>query len=915
MAERNIDVRVRLLGGDQFKRDMGNVTGALEWLDVTAGVLASQVIQRGFQMIASAIGDSIDKNIAFESAMASLRKTAGLTETGMQNMASQIMDMSERLPMSSEEIAGLADTVAHLGLRGKDLLPFTETMIALGAATDMSAEEAATALARLVNVMGTSGDEYERLGSTIFALGRTSATTESEITAMTQKMAGSAALLGFSEANALGFAAALSSVGVQSNLGANMIQKLGTNIELMVSSGSEDLENFANVAGMSAEEFSESWRADPARTLAAFITGLGDVSEEGGSAIQTLNNLGIKEVRLLRTVSSLAAAGDLLTRSLDTADKAWEENAELTNATGIAYGTTAAKIQMAENAIANAKIAVGEDLAGAKLTVKEFEADTAKGLRDLIMDDSLGKQIGEITERYDDIGNALSTTRDQALVLIDALETLGDPSTLNAEELQNYEAIMSALDNIMPGIASGYDNVTRSIKGGTQGLRDYAEQQYNIAHSANEVNRASEALEAYSAKEEAYNELLIKQAEAYSKRQAAWQAYLAAEEEANKNGNITDMSQTQEWRTYHEADVEWADVSSQVSEARDYLDQYAHIADDATTATENLNSAMSGTGGAANDVDKTLALMELSLEGYAEEAAQVLQDFETAYIDAKKTVDSLFKSVTRGFDMESKTEAKDVEESLDKQIEYIEEYMQNLEKVKELGLSDELIAQLSDGSESSAQILRGLAESNEEEINKINEKYDTVQQHKDAMATAMAEAATSASSKMEEIETAVNDMVSNADQATQAQANMSDTIQGLINGINGKISTLRTKVSEVETLSKKVANADTGGTTGGSHAAGLTYVPYDGYLAQLHRGERVLTALEAKAYRQEQLTSSRISAASRGGTDNRRYSTMNNNMTVKFGDVHVRSEADIEELSEKLATLNRRKHRGVGVIA
>lgn len=34
----------------------------------------------------------------------------------------------------------------------------------------------------------------------------------------------------------------------------------------------------------------------------------------------------------------------------------------------------------------------------------------------------------------------------------------------------------------------------------------------------------------------------------------------------------------------------------------------------------------------------------------------------------------------------------------------------------------------------------------------------------------------------------------------------------------------------------------------GSHASGLSYVPYDGYIAELHRGERVLTASEADAY-------------------------------------------------------------------
>lgn len=38
-------------------------------------------------------------------------------------------------------------------------------------------------------------------------------------------------------------------------------------------------------------------------------------------------------------------------------------------------------------------------------------------------------------------------------------------------------------------------------------------------------------------------------------------------------------------------------------------------------------------------------------------------------------------------------------------------------------------------------------------------------------------------------------------------------------------------------------------STNGSHAGGLAYVPFDGYIAELHKGERVLTAREANEYR------------------------------------------------------------------
>lgn len=56
---------------------------------------------------------------------------------------------------------------------------------------------------------------------------------------------------------------------------------------------------------------------------------------------------------------------------------------------------------------------------------------------------------------------------------------------------------------------------------------------------------------------------------------------------------------------------------------------------------------------------------------------------------------------------------------------------------------------------------------------------------------------------------------------------------------------------------------NTGGWTGswsvidGSHAGGLSYVPFDGYIAQLHKGERVLTASEAQRYNNGQYYGSR----------------------------------------------------------
>ena len=70
------------------------------------------------------------------------------------------------------------------------------------------------------------------------------------------------------------------------------------------------------------------------------------------------------------------------------------------------------------------------------------------------------------------------------------------------------------------------------------------------------------------------------------------------------------------------------------------------------------------------------------------------------------------------------------------------------------------------------------------------------------------------------------------------------------------------------------------------HANGLPWVPYDGYLAALHRGERVLTASE-----------------------NRQYTYNSNNY---FGNVNLNNGQDIETLCNSIDRHNRRRSSGYG---
>lgn len=75
---------------------------------------------------------------------------------------------------------------------------------------------------------------------------------------------------------------------------------------------------------------------------------------------------------------------------------------------------------------------------------------------------------------------------------------------------------------------------------------------------------------------------------------------------------------------------------------------------------------------------------------------------------------------------------------------------------------------------------------------------------------------------------------------------MKEIWERLTNWVNDKVSWLTEKLAFWR--SSKAEMSDGGGGYDGSHANGLAYVPFDGYIAQLHQGERVLTKKENEEY-------------------------------------------------------------------
>ena len=267
---------------------------------------------------------AIDAANNIDSAYRDMRKTVNGTEEDFEALRQAAVDFSTTHVTGADQILEIQAIGGELGVAVEDLETFATTVSNLEVATDLDADEAATSLGQLDNIMNDlSGSTMPAFSDALVRLGNNGASTESQIVEIAKRIGAMGSIVGMSTPEVLAWASSIASTGQNAEAAGTAISNTMSDIETAVAGGGEALEAFAQVSGMSAQQFADMWSADSSTAMKSFIEGLVRIEESGGSADATLQDLGITAVRQKQAIEGIMQTIGGLGENLQMSNNAW----------------------------------------------------------------------------------------------------------------------------------------------------------------------------------------------------------------------------------------------------------------------------------------------------------------------------------------------------------------------------------------------------------------------------------------------------------------------------------------------------------------------------------------------------------------------------------------------------------------
>lgn len=383
-----------------------------------------------------------------DSAYRNMRKTVDGTEQEFQGLYDAALKFSNTHVTSAAQLLEIEAIGGELGIATDNLQEFGEVVASLADSTNLSAEDAATALGHLANIMKIEPDQYSGFADALVRLGNNGASTEEEIVNIAERIGAMGAIVGMSTPDVLALASTIAATGQNAEAAGTAISKTmsffetavaaaGGTMEISMESignavaeGGDQLTIFANmagmtadefveawssdpegtfeglsqtikgaegslqkiadVAGMTAEEFAATWESDPTAAFEAFIKGLNGIEQSGGSADSTLANLGITAVRQKQAIEGLMQTVGHLDDNLTMSGDAWNGVSDEWGRAGDAANEAAKKaegfsgqMQILRNMANNALASLGEGAVPILKTLSKMLEDATAWFQNL----------------------------------------------------------------------------------------------------------------------------------------------------------------------------------------------------------------------------------------------------------------------------------------------------------------------------------------------------------------------------------------------------------------------------------------------------------------------------------------------------------------------------------------------------
>jgi TP901 family phage tail tape measure protein len=312
-------------------------------------------VQRSFLVLglgtAVASGLVIKAAMDYETAMAQISRTSGISGDALSNVRDEFTALAREVPTAFSNLAEIGTLGGQLNIPAERLEDFTRTVAQFTATTNVAVEQSATAFGRLDALLPDVQGNYEALGSSILNVGINSVATETEIINTTNQIAAAGQQAGFAADQIIGLAASYASLGVAPEAARGTTIRFFSEINTAISEGGAELEQFAQLSGKTSQQFVTDWEANAGDAFIELLTGMNKLQASGENLESVLRSMGITAVRDINALLKLAQNSEIVANNFGYAAQGFDDATQLGKAFEVQAATLASQLQMLINAV------------------------------------------------------------------------------------------------------------------------------------------------------------------------------------------------------------------------------------------------------------------------------------------------------------------------------------------------------------------------------------------------------------------------------------------------------------------------------------------------------------------------------------------------------------------------------------